>query len=108
MGAMKAMKAKPVSMIAKGKLMRAVVFSGKKTKTSSGLTKNMLIKSKSGKIVSKKSSLAGKKAYSRISAWTKAVQAAKKALGLKGFVIIGGKTATGKALYAKAKSLHKQ
>merc|ERR1719278_1999353 len=102
---MKAMKPKVVSKIAKGKRARLAVFRGTKEKTTSGLTKALLIKSKSGKIVSKKSSAAGKKAYKNIQGWTKAVQQAKKALGVKGFCIVGGKTAEGKALYAKAKSI---
>merc|ERR1711878_123871 len=97
--------AKKVSKIAKGKRARLSVFSGRKEKTASGLTKAQLVKSKSGKIVSKKASAAGKKAYKNIQAWTKAVQQAKKALGVKGFCIVGGKTAEGKALYAKAKSI---
>merc|ERR1739846_58414 len=94
-----------VSKIAKGKRARLSVFSGRKEKTASGLTKAQLVKSKSGKIVSKKASAAGKKAYKNIQAWTKAVQQAKKALGVKGFCIVGGKTAEGKALYAKAKAI---
>merc|ERR1712218_608285 len=97
--------AKKVSKIAKGKRARLSVFSGRKEKTASGLTKAQLVKSKSGKIVSKKASAAGKKAYKNIQAWTKAVQQAKKALGVKGFCIVGGKTAEGKALYAKAKAI---
>ena len=102
----KAMKTKRVSKIAKGSRAKATVFAGRKEKTQGGLTKASLIKSKTGKIVSKKASAAGKKAYSRIAAWTKAVAAAKKALGISGFVPVGGKTAQGKALYAKAKSLY--
>merc|ERR1712190_237853 len=74
-----------VSKIAKGKMSKAVVFKGGKEKTKSGLTKAMLIKSKSGKIVTKKQSAAGKKAYKNIQGWTKAVQQAKKALGVTGF-----------------------
>merc|ERR1712051_839411 len=103
---MKAMKPKKVSKIAKGKLARAVVFRGKKEKTSTGLTKDQLIKNSRGKIVSKKASAAAKKRYSKIAAWNKAVQQARKVLGVKGFVAIGGKTAEGKALYAKAKAIH--
>merc|ERR1712051_680701 len=101
----KAMKPKVVSKIAKGKRARTSVFHGKKEKTKTGLTKAHLIKNKSGKIVSKKASAHGKKAYKNIQAWTKAVQQAKKALGVKGFCIVGGKTAEGKALYAKAKAI---
>merc|ERR1719328_379991 len=50
---MKAMKVKHVSKIAKGKRAKYVVLTGHKEKTASGLTKAMLHKNKSGKIVSK-------------------------------------------------------
>merc|ERR1712150_231108 len=104
MGAMKVMKAKKVSKIAKGKRMRAAVFSGTKEKTKTGLAKSDLMKSKSGKIVSKKASKAGKKAYANIKGWTSAVQKAKKELGVEGFVAIK----KGSALYKKAKDLYSQ
>merc|ERR1711874_885284 len=105
----KVMKAKKVSVIAKGKRARAAVFKGSKVKTSGGMTKANLVKSKSGKIVSKAASIRAKKAYasSGIKAWADACKAARKALNLTGFVPIGGKSATGKALYAKAKALLK-
>merc|ERR1719277_1047019 len=107
-GAMKrAMKAKKVSVVAKGMRARSSVFSGKKQKTMSGLKKENLTKNRYGKVVSKKASAHSKKLYanSPIKAWANAVKAARKALGVKGFVAIGGKSAAGKALYAKAKSL---
>merc|ERR1712066_407725 len=105
--AMKAMKKKKVSVIAKGKRAKSAVFSGRKAKTMSGLTKDSLTKNKSGKIVSKKRSAHSKRVFasSGIKKWADAVKAARKALGLTGFVAIGGKSAAGKALYAKAKSL---
>merc|ERR1712157_457531 len=91
----KVMKAKRVSVIAKGKMARAAVFNGSKSKT--------------GRIVSKARSQIAKKAFanSGLKKWADAVKAARKALNLKGFVAIGGKSATGKALYAKAKTLLK-
>merc|ERR1712176_687944 len=100
-------KAKKVSVIAKGTGAKARVFSGKKSKTQSGLTKDKLIKNKRGKVVSKKQSAAGKKLWVQngLKAWSEAVKKARKELGLTGFVAIGGKSAAGKALYAKAKSL---
>merc|ERR1712066_803094 len=109
MKAMKAMKAKRVSVIAKGKNAKAAVFRGSKKKTLSGMTKDKLMKNKSGKIVSKARSANSKKrwASSGLKAWCDAVKAARKALNLKGFVAVGGKSATGKALYAKAKALLK-
>merc|ERR1719449_131670 len=110
MKAMRSMKkAKKVSVIAKGKMARAVVFNGNKEKTQTGLTKAMLVKNKTGKIVSKKASANSKKRFatSRVKAWSDAVKAARKALNIKGFVPVGGKTAQGKDLYAKVKSLIK-
>merc|ERR1719356_380418 len=99
-------KAKRVSIIAKGSRAKAAVFSGKKQKTQSGLTKDGLIKNKGGRIVSKKSSARAKRAYGKtIKAWSDAVKAARKALGVTGFVPVGGKSAAGRALYAKAKSI---
>merc|ERR1712216_592997 len=101
MKAMKAMKKKAVSKIAKGKRARAVVFHGTKEKTYTGLTKSDLIKNKRGKIVSKKASLLAKK-NNYVKGWYTAVQKARKALGLKGFVAIK----KGSALYKKAKELY--
>merc|ERR1719181_425755 len=95
-------KAKGDSKIAKGKLAKLVVFNGTKEKTTSGLKKSDLTKSKSGKIVSKKQSAQGKKAYAHIKGWTVAVQKARKALGVKGFVAVK----KGTALYKKAKELY--
>merc|ERR1711981_202653 len=100
--AMKAMKAKKVSKVAKGKLMRSAVFSGTKEKTYTGLKKADLVRSKSGKVVSKKASAAGKKAYANIKAWTVAVQKARKDLGLKGFVAVK----RGSELYKAAKAIY--
>merc|ERR1712187_300373 len=106
MKGMKAMKAKRVSVIARGKLAKAVVFRGSKVKTVGGLTKDKLVKNKSGKIVSKAASTRAKRNYatSGIKAWADAIKSARKALNLTGFVAIGGKSATGKALHAKAKA----
>merc|ERR1712151_633665 len=100
--AMKAMKAKKVSKIAKGKNMRAVVFSGTKEKTKTGLKKSDLMRSRSGKIVSKKASAHGKKSYALIKGWTVAVQKAKKELRIEGFVAIK----KGSPLYKKAKEFY--
>merc|ERR1711953_961151 len=99
-----------VSKIAKGKLRKAVVFRGNKEKTSGGLKKSALKKTKSGRIVSIKASNAAKKrpSFKKITAWGAAFVKARKALGVKGFVPCGGKTAQGKALYAKTKSFYKK
>merc|ERR1739848_52823 len=90
---------KKVSKIAKGKMRKYLVFKGTKVKTVGGLKKADLIKTKSGKIVSKKASAAGKK-----NAWIAAVVKARKALGTKGFVAVK----KGSALYSKAKSFYKR
>merc|ERR1711988_833575 len=101
---MRAMKKKAVSKIAKGKRARAVVFHGTKEKTYTGLTKGDLMKNSRGKIVSKKASALAKKRYatSAVKGWIGAVQKARKALGVKGFVAIK----KGSALYKKAKELY--
>merc|ERR1711920_399790 len=99
-------KAKRMGIIAKGSRAKAAVFSGRKQKTMSGLTKDGLIKTKTGRIVSKKKSALAKRNYAKsIKAWADAVKAARKALGVTGFVAIGGKSAAGRALYAKAKAI---
>merc|ERR1719171_1622459 len=98
---MRAMKKKFVSKIAKGKYCKAVVFHGTKAKTYTGLTKTDLTKNKRGKIVSKKQAAAGKARYANIKGWTVAVQKARKALGVKGFVAVK----KGTPLYKKAKEL---
>merc|ERR1719235_2266236 len=79
--AMKAMKAKKKSKIAMGRMAKSMVFKGSKVKTSGGLTKTDLMKSKSGKIVSKKKSASGKATYTKnLAKWASAVSKARKAL----------------------------
>merc|ERR1712034_104297 len=68
---------------------RAQVWRGTRTKVkTTGQTKTDLMKSKSGKIISKKAYKAGQKAYKRngLSKWTKAFMQARKNLKLTGFV----------------------
>merc|ERR1719157_299542 len=98
------MKAMKVSKIAKGKRAKVSVFKGTKEKTVGGLKKSDLKKSKTGKIVSAKSSTAAKKRYkgSKASKWIESVGKARKALAIKGFAVIGGKTKSGQSLLAKA------
>merc|ERR1712127_765211 len=81
--AMKAMKKKVIS----ARLARRHAFAGKITKTKTGLTKSDLVKSKSGKIVSRKMSLRAKK-QNAFGPWLAAVKKARKALNIKGFVAI--------------------
>merc|ERR1719261_638811 len=97
MKAMRAMKKKSVSKIARGRMAKVLVLRGTKAKTVGGLTASSLTKNKHGRVVSKKLSAKGKK-----SEWIAAVQKARKALGLKGFVAIK----KGSALYKKAKELY--
>merc|ERR1712241_1621436 len=107
MKVMKAMKAMKVSKIARGKRARSQVFSGLKEKTTGGLTKEQLMKSKFGKVVNKAASARAKKRYasSGLRKFAEAVKAARKQLGIVGFCAVNGKTAQGKALYAKAKAI---
>merc|ERR1711957_628317 len=104
-----AMKKAMKSIIAKGKRAKSSVFRGTKAKTSGGLTKDKRTLNKAGKVVSKAASAAAKKKFAKspLAAWIKAVQTARKELGIKGFCAVGGKSAEGKAVYAKAKSLFK-
>merc|ERR1719265_1148724 len=104
---MKRRAAMKVSKIAHGKLAKAVVWRGNKVKTTGGLKKSNLKKNRSGKIVSVRQSAQGKKAFKHISKWHGAVQKARKALGVKGFCPVGGKSAKGAALLKKARSFYK-
>ena len=83
-------------------LLYAFPLWGFKLREMPKITKDDLMKSKSGKIVTKKSNAAGKKAYKRIAGWNAAVAKARKALGCKGFVAIK----KGSALYNKAKGFY--
>merc|ERR1711934_425168 len=87
--AMKAMKKKAIS--ARTAVRQA--FAGKITKTKGGLTASSLTKNKTGRVVSKKKSALGKK-----NTWMIAVQKARKALKIKGFVAVK----KGTELYKKA------
>jgi len=100
---MKRMKmAKKVSI--KGKKWQ--VFAGSKQKTRGGLKKSDLKKNKYGKVVSAKASAQAKKGKSY--KWVQSVQQARKALGVKGFCAIGGKSKQGQTLLAKARSFYKK
>merc|ERR1739848_93586 len=97
MGAMKAMKKKTVSKIAKGRMAKAMVLRGSKAKTVGGLQAKDLMKNKNGKIVSKKASNAGKK-----HPWMIAVKKARAALKIKGFTPLK----KGTDFYKKAKEFY--
>merc|ERR1719335_126541 len=93
----RAMKKSAASYKSKRGALRAV-FAGKIQRSKGGLKASALMKTKSGKVVSKKMHLRGK-----ANKWIKAVTAACKALGVKGFSPVK----KGSALYKKAKSLYK-
>lgn len=101
---MKAMKAKKSkkSKIAKGKRGKALVYKGMFQKTVGGLCKDNLTKSKSGKIVSKRSQAHGTKFYGNIKKWTEAFMQARIQLGLIGFVAVK----VGSPLYVKTKEIY--
>merc|ERR1712224_1185093 len=66
------------------------VWNGSKQKTKSGLTKDDYVKNKNGKIVSRKKSALSKARWrgSKLSKWVRAVQKARKQLGITGFQVI--------------------
>jgi len=101
--ALKVMKAQPVmkvmkaaSKIATGKKGKLQVWKGEKLKTKGGLKKDNLVKSKTGKIVSKKMSELNKN-----SKWSKATKQAYQAKGYSGFKAIK----KGTSFYEKAQEV---
>merc|ERR1712203_729924 len=94
-----AMKAKKVSV--RGKKWQ--VLKGTRQKTNGGLKKSDLRKNKLGKVVSIKASKRG-----QANKWMAACVKARKALGVRGFRAIGGKSKEGQALLAKARSFYKK
>merc|ERR1719226_214853 len=101
------MKAKAMKSMMKAKAMKTMMKRMKAKKISKRTAVNRVFagklnKTKSGRVVSKKLSARGK-----ASKWIKAVTAARKALGVKGFCAVGGKAAKGQALLKKARSLYK-
>merc|ERR1719474_1145255 len=110
MKTMKRKKAMRVSKVARGRGAKARVFRGGKERTSGGLKKSDLVKNKDGKVGSRKASQRAKNSKNgkKIAAFGKAVAQARKALGIKGFVPVGGKTSRGQALLKKARSIYKK
>jgi hypothetical protein len=92
------------SVVGKGKFAKYLVATGKRVKTSGGLKSGDIIRNKNGRYVSKKKSAQSKKR----SNWTNAVVQARKALGLKGFCAVGGKSAAGSRLLQKVRSIYKK
>merc|ERR1719272_857736 len=103
----KSMKVKKVSKIASGKAAKSAVFRGSKEKTTGGLTKASLVKSKTGKIVSKAASAASKKKFvsGPLKKWADATKQARKELKITGFCPTGGASEAGKKLLAKVRSI---
>merc|ERR1711935_416097 len=81
---------KRVSKVAKGRLAKAQVFKGRKVKTVGGLTKKDITRNKHGRYVSRKASARGKR-----NGWMAAVKKARRALKVKGFCAVGGKSRAG-------------
>merc|ERR1712032_1422851 len=79
----KAMKTKRVTKVAHGRLAKALVLKGRKEKTSGGLTKDMLMVNKRGKIVSKRASAHGRRHYKQVEDWVEAVMGARDLLRLR-------------------------
>jgi len=79
------------------------VFKGLFEKTVSGLTKDKLTRSKTGKIVSRAKQECGKKAYENIRGWTQAFLQARSELGVSGFVPV----TKGSPLYEKTIVLYR-
>merc|ERR1719305_333873 len=105
MKAMRNAKKKRVSKVAKGRFAKHLVLKGTKEKTVSGLTKDDIVRNKAGKLVSRKKSALGKK-FDRVKGWREAVMKAQAVMGMRGFVAMNGRTAQGKALYAKTRSFY--
>jgi len=81
---------------------RRQVWNGSRHHTNSGHNKSHLMKNKTGKVVTKKSHAAGKRAYKNIRGWTQAVSKARKALGITGFCAVK----KGTPLYIKAREFY--
>ena len=81
---------------------RRQVWNGTRHHTNGAHDKSMLMKSKRGKIVTKKSHAAGRRSYKNIRGWVNAVSKARKALGITGFCAVK----KGTPLYKKAREFY--
>merc|ERR1719272_332181 len=68
-------KKKCQSIIARGRLRRFMVFSGRRQKTTGGLTKEGITKNKRGRYVSRKQQAHGLKMYQNVRGWNVAFRA---------------------------------
>ena len=75
---------------------------GLKAKRESVIGKGKFMKSKSGKIVSKKQHAFGRRQFKNIRGWINAVSKARKALGITGFCAVK----KGTPLYKKAREFY--
>mmetsp|Transcript_22614 Transcript_22614/g.59691 ORF Transcript_22614/g.59691 Transcript_22614/m.59691 type:complete len:107 (-) Transcript_22614:104-424(-) len=103
------MKGKRPSAIARGSRMYAAVFSGRKEKTYTGLTKSDLQRNSYNRIVSKRRSALAKKRYqgSQFQRWINALAVARNELNLTGFVLVNSSTVQGRALFMKARAIYR-
>ena len=92
------------SVVAKGKLAKMVVLRVTNATNTSGLMKGDLMKSKNGKIISRKASANGEWTHARIKGWTVAVTKGSTFLGLKCFIAVK----KGSHIYKKAKEFYGQ
>mmetsp|Transcript_82020 Transcript_82020/g.228610 ORF Transcript_82020/g.228610 Transcript_82020/m.228610 type:complete len:152 (+) Transcript_82020:96-551(+) len=99
-------KGKRAPTVAKGRYAKVLVLRGTRKKTTGGLTAESLMRNKRGKVVSKRASAAGKRAFKNVESWLEAVMSAREALHVRGFVAINGRSLQGKALYVKTKALY--
>ena len=81
---------------------RRQVWNGTRHHTNSGMDKSKFMKSKSGKIVSKKQHAFGRRQFKNIRGWINAVSKARKALGITGFCAVK----KGTPLYIKAREFY--
>ena len=81
---------------------RRQVWNGTRHHTRNMMDKSKFMKSKTGKIVSRRQHAAGKRAFKNIRGWTQAVSKARKALGITGFCAVK----KGTALYIKAREFY--
>ena len=88
---------------ASGARAKTQVLEGRRDQTASGQKKEELCKSKKGRVVSKKASLAGQQKYEHIRKWTQAIQTSE--LAIVGFCPVGGTAKQGKQLYKKAREV---
>ncbi|CAD7974590.1 unnamed protein product [Amoebophrya sp. A120] len=94
------------SKVAYGKYGKSIVKKGHKKQTGGGLVAADLSRNKKGKVVQASRSILAKETQTHIASWAKATKQAKRALGLTGFVPVGGKSQTGQQLLAEVRRIY--